>query len=1027
MRKFLFKSFVLLSLIFCFAGCDLLDQLENSSVTVKVDEVNIEDLVEGQYYCEITVEGDGFNATKRILIESEDQFYEIRSGNFAVDFEIPVGTKVSATAVIYKIEVIDRERVSTPLVEGKTGEISVAPGDNAIDVTCTDYVEPEPEQPDPEELYLYVTCKKLNAASGDTGNGSEEEPFACIQHAVNALAAKDNLSNADCYIVISGMDDNTLYVAANGTMVKIPDNMNIRSLTLQGDDADGEDGIGGNGSQLLVIGDQTSTLPVYIRNLTFRPDGTGSSYYYEEFCGGANASTTRSNVNRMNLIRIGSYTEVTMTDVDIDGSSYYANCTNRDNDTVYVGAHASLTLEGTASIHDFNGYDVSGYRYGTVFISRYGNFYMKGNSSIYNCKAEYGGAVFVRPGAVFEMSGSSKIGDDGKGCEATSYGGAVYIEGHHGDGTSPESGGKFVMSDSATISYCNSANGGDGIHLKGGIFTIKDSASVRYNGGDDGYEIDAEGNQTSYSDDYSIVNIEGGSIYSNAIRISGSSSWNAPDWWKCIPQLRIQGNPVIYSTIELWAYNDSDVPCVYAGRLTGSTSYPYSINTPMYKHKDGTKIITVLDGSGVDIADAVTHFKLTDTTGYDYDEETSPFTVNEAKKRKISDEGRLKTVVNAQYYANLLSSATGPVDLVITGTMDSDNLNELAAVLKNSAQNFTLDLTGVTGLTEFGGFSSVTKLTSITLPEGITKISSEAFYCCNGLVNVILPDTVTEIGSYAFYNCPNLESVNIPDGVTSIQSSTFFADEKLKTITIPAGVTSIASDAFGFGTVNSGIALEDIILASGNTSYTQVNGIIYTSDMKTLVTYCTRTDADRTEIEIPASVEKISDYAFAASQKLTKITFASGGNLTSIGIDAFVSCSNISEMIIPDSVTEIGSGCFFWALTADCNFSLPAHLKKIPFSCFWGASIQNLVIPDEVEEIESCAFKSSDIKTITLPKSLKKIGDNIFVYSSDPANYFVLTTVNYKGSEEDRANMTINETGNTKFLSLTWNYNYTGE
>jgi len=78
--------------------------------------------------------------------------------------------------------------------------------------------------------------------------------------------------------------------------------------------------------------------------------------------------------------------------------------------------------------------------------------------------------------------------------------------------------------------------------------------------------------------------------------------------------------------------------------------------------------------------------------------------------------------------------------------------------------------------------------TSVTIPDGVTKIGYGAFNGCKSLASVEIPSSVTKIGAGAFYKCTSLASVEIPAGVTEIAKSAF------------EDCTSLASIAFG-GTV----------------------------------------------------------------------------------------------------------------------------------------------------------------------------------------------------------------------------------
>ena len=93
-------------------------------------------------------------------------------------------------------------------------------------------------------------------------------------------------------------------------------------------------------------------------------------------------------------------------------------------------------------------------------------------------------------------------------------------------------------------------------------------------------------------------------------------------------------------------------------------------------------------------------------------------------------------------------------------------------------------------------FYGCSGLTSITIPNSVTRIGNNAFRGCSGLTSITIPNSVTSIGSYAFAYCSGLTSVTIPNSVTGIGSYAFYHCSGLTSITIPNSVTSIEKYTF---------------------------------------------------------------------------------------------------------------------------------------------------------------------------------------------------------------------------------------
>ena len=131
------------------------------------------------------------------------------------------------------------------------------------------------------------------------------------------------------------------------------------------------------------------------------------------------------------------------------------------------------------------------------------------------------------------------------------------------------------------------------------------------------------------------------------------------------------------------------------------------------------------------------------------------------------------------------------------------------------------------GVTSIGGyaFSECKNLTSITIPEGVTRIEDGVFSGC-GLRSITIPKGVTSIGRYAFQECSSLTSITIPEGVTIIGAEAFRGCSSLKSITIPEGVTSIGAGAFRGCSSLKNITIPESVTSIEENAFYACDGLI---------------------------------------------------------------------------------------------------------------------------------------------------------------------------------------------------------
>ncbi|MBQ9116843.1 MAG: leucine-rich repeat domain-containing protein [Clostridia bacterium] len=93
-------------------------------------------------------------------------------------------------------------------------------------------------------------------------------------------------------------------------------------------------------------------------------------------------------------------------------------------------------------------------------------------------------------------------------------------------------------------------------------------------------------------------------------------------------------------------------------------------------------------------------------------------------------------------------------------------------------------------------FANCNFIKSVTIPEGITTISTCAFSGCRGVEQINLPSTLKTIDAEAFSKNISLKEIVFPEGVERIEAYSFYRCSQLYKITFPASLTYIGEDAF---------------------------------------------------------------------------------------------------------------------------------------------------------------------------------------------------------------------------------------
>ena len=328
------------------------------------------------------------------------------------------------------------------------------------------------------------------------------------------------------------------------------------------------------------------------------------------------------------------------------------------------------------------------------------------------------------------------------------------------------------------------------------------------------------------------------------------------------------------------------------------------------------------------------------------------------------------TIVNIKSeYAGFPTMIVGIFSFSGCENLKSITLPDTINQIKGNAFHGCAGLTDVTipenvVLIGHSAFSGCTGLTSITIPESVTSIGESAFYGCTNLKSVVIDAKITELPRYAFYNCTNLSSIILPESLESI-GEWGIAGTALKSIFIPQNVFKLERGCVADS------SLEELKVDDRNQKIYSINNCVVERETKKLVL-----GIKNSVIPSDGTVVSIGNYAFYVCNGLTDIIIPDG--VTNIGEGAFVGCETLKNVTISDDVTDIGLSAF-----EDCfnlkKVNLSAKLKVLNKGIFAHTGISEVVLPDTLTEIETAAFYYCEgLKSIIIPDGVTKIGAMAF-------------------------------------------------
>lgn len=336
-------------------------------------------------------------------------------------------------------------------------------------------------------------------------------------------------------------------------------------------------------------------------------------------------------------------------------------------------------------------------------------------------------------------------------------------------------------------------------------------------------------------------------------------------------------------------------------------------------------------------------------------------------------------------------------------------------------KNLTLPTTAKLG---YNCFEYCSALETLTVPKGNTRLEI-SLSGCSSLKKVVLADDTVElgncalgysdslttvdlknvriIGSDAFWHCPSIQKITIPDTVTTICNMAFADCSNLTTVTGGKNVKILENAAFSNCTKltsigNIGQNLKNLgCIVFENTKWfeNQKDGIVYLGK----IAYCYKGNMPKNTTltfkngTYAVSSEFISEHNSAThfeQPNLVKVVLPKSCKF--IGSDAFLNCTNLKSIDLGGA--EIAENEAFVSNACE-TITLPSTMRIIGDDSFTSKVLKTVNLNDGLQAIgEGAFFSYGKIKNMTVPASVTYIGEQaIGYYPPDPDDPFVPSEV----------------------------------
>lgn len=291
-------------------------------------------------------------------------------------------------------------------------------------------------------------------------------------------------------------------------------------------------------------------------------------------------------------------------------------------------------------------------------------------------------------------------------------------------------------------------------------------------------------------------------------------------------------------------------------------------------------------------------------------------------------------------------------------------------VVPAEIDGFTVDVIGV------GVFKGDT-ITSLTMPETVLELRSNAVSSCEKLTSVTLPQSLVVINRMNFFSCGALTEITIPAGVRYIGDTSFRFCDALRRITFEGVCPAIDMDCFTILPEDAVAYVPDDQLEAYTAAFENAGSTVSVQPSGKNAVVVENNGYVESEFDFDASTGTITSYNGYATYLAIPETIG-GAPVKAIGPEAFASHTYLAFLELPDGLETIGDSAFYNCETLG-RVKFPSTLKTIGSNAFYNAYKSSVLELTSVESIGDYAFYFAGIKGfLELPEGLKSIGENAF-------------------------------------------------